>query len=203
MKSWLCFDIEISKTPKQIMAELGLKEEKEIFNYPHLLGFAVGVVYNSLTKEFLTFNSAQEMAKYLLTNGDFLVSFNGRRFDIPCLLNGVDIDTFNQLQLKPHLDLLKDFYDNVQGRFRVSLNNIAEQTLKRVKTGNGANAPVLFQEGKWDELVDYCKNDVEITKEIFEFGCQFGYIYYYDHMNQRKEEMSALYLDWTEGEEEL
>lgn len=193
---YLVFDIEISKTPKQIMAELGLKDEREIFNYPHRCGFSVGVVYNSLTKEYLIFKSAREMAKYLLYFNGILVSFNGIRFDIPCLLADIDIDTFQGLQRKRHLDILAYFYNNVVGKFRVSLNNISENTIMKVKTGNGANAPQLFQDGKWEELVDYCRNDVQLTKEVFEFGCVNGYINYFDKMIAKKEEMSCDWSDW-------
>jgi DEAD/DEAH box helicase domain-containing protein len=193
---YLIFDVEISKTPKQVMAELGLKDVGEIFNYPHRCGFSVGVVYNSLTKEYLIFKSAREMATYLLNFDGILVSFNGVRFDIPCLLADIDIDTFKGLQRKRHLDILADFYNNVQGKFRVSLNNISENTIMKVKTGNGANAPQLFQDGKWEELVDYCKNDVQLTKEVFEFGCVNGYINYFDKQNGKKEEMSCDWHDW-------
>jgi DEAD/DEAH box helicase domain-containing protein len=200
---YLVFDIEISKTPKQIMAELGLKDEREIFNYPHRCGFAVGVAYNSLTKEYLIFKSARDMAKYLLNFNGLLISFNGRRFDIPCLLADIDIDTFQALQQKPHLDLLAHFYNKMDGKFRVSLNNISENTIKKVKTGNGANAPNLFQQGKWDELVDYCKNDVMLTKEVLEFGSANGYIFYQDNQTGRVEEMSCDYADWLIDQEDF
>lgn len=193
---YIVFDTEIKKTPKQVMAELGLKSEYEVFNYPHKCGLSVGVVYDSRIKAYVTFKSASEMAKYLLNFDGLLVSFNGKRFDIPCLLDGIDIETFFGLQRKRHLDLLADFYDKVNGRFRVSLNNMAENTIKKVKTGNGANAPILFQEGKWDELVDYCKNDVMLTKEVFEFGVQNGYIFYQDTRSGKVEEMSCDWHDW-------
>ena len=197
------FDIEISRTIGQVAKELGLKNENDAFSFPHMLGFAVGVVYSSKTKEYLVFNSAKEMAKYLLDFDGLLISFNGVRFDLPVLLNSCDIDTFLALQKKKHLDLLADFYKNVNGKFRVSLNNIAEITLKKKKSGNGADAPILFQQGKMDELIEYCKNDVMLTKEIFEFGCQFGYIYYFDRQKGEMDEMSALYLDWLEDEKDV
>lgn len=199
--NYCVFDIEISKTIGQVARELNLKTEGEAFGFPHKLGFSVGVVYSSTTKEFLVFQSAKEMAKYLLNFDGLLVSFNGIRFDLPCLLNDCDIDTFLWLQKKKHLDLLVDFYNNVKGRFRVSLNNIAENTIGKVKSGKGADAPLLFQQGKMDELIDYCKMDVQLTQEIFEFGCQKGYINYYDFQKGEKDEMPVTYLDWMIDED--
>jgi DEAD/DEAH box helicase domain-containing protein len=196
MKPYLVFDIEIKKTLGQVATELKLSDERMAFSYPHKLGFGIGVVYNSITDEYLTFNSAKEMAKYLLENGDFLVSFNGIRFDIPCLLNGeVDIDIFLALQNKPHLDILQNFYANVGGRFRVGLDNIAQNTLGKGKTGNGADAPLLFQQGKIEELIAYCKNDVLITKEIYEFGVEQGFIKYWDNQNNA---LCRMEVDWGE-----
>jgi DEAD/DEAH box helicase domain-containing protein len=196
MKDWLCFDIEISKTLGQVARELNLRTEGEAFNFPHKCGFAVGVVFNSRTEEYLVFKSAKEMAKYLLENGDFLVSFNGIRFDILCLLNGgVDIDTFLALQHKPHLDLLADFYRRVDGRFRVGLDNMAQNTIGEGKTGNGADAPLLYQSEKWDELITYCENDVRITKQIFWYGSEQGYISYLDNQTNK---VCRMDVDWAE-----
>lgn len=195
------FDIEISKTIGQVARELSLRTEGEAFGYPHKLGFSIGVVYSSTTKEYLVFQSAKEMAKYLLDFDGLLVSFNGIRFDLPCLLAEIDIDTYQWLQKKKHLDLLADFYNNVKGRFRVSLNNIAENTIGKVKSGKGEDAPLLFQQGKIGELIEYCKMDVQLTQEIFEFGCQNGYINYYDSQKGEKDEMPVAYLDWMIDED--
>ena len=196
------FDLEIAKTLKQAARELDLKDEKEAFAFPHRLGFSIGVIFNSHTTEYVVFQSAKEMARYLLDFDGILISFNGRRFDLPCLLADIDIDTYQALERKPHLDLLAHFYACVKGRFRVSLNNIAENTIKKTKTGNGADAPILFQQGKITELVEYCKNDVEITKEVFEFGLTNGYINYFDQQSGKVEEMSADYADWINTDSE-
>ncbi len=195
---YLVFDIEISKTAQQVMKEAGLKDEREIFNYPHRCGFSVGVVYNSAINTYKVFRSAKEMAKYLIDNKGLFVSFNGKRFDLPCLLNEIDIDTFRELQSRDHLDILADFYQRVNNKFRVSLNNIAQATLKKSKTGTGASAPALFQQGKWDELVAYCTNDVMLTKEIFEYGVHNGYITYYDSQNGVHDEMWVSYSEYLE-----
>lgn len=36
------------------------------------------------------------------------------------------------------------------------------------KSGNGAVAPVLWQQGKRGEVIDYCLNDIRLTKQLFD-----------------------------------
>lgn len=38
------------------------------------------------------------------------------------------------------------------------------------KSGNGAIAPVLWQQGKRQEVIDYCINDVKVTERILQLG---------------------------------
>ncbi len=35
-----------------------------------------------------------------------------------------------------------------------------------------------FQEGKIKEVINYCRQDVELTREIYEYGREHGLIYY-------------------------
>ena len=198
MRPFLVFDIEIKRTPREVARELNLKSEGEAFSFPQKMGFGVGIIYNSTTEDYLVFQSAKEFANYLLRFDGLLVSFNGARFDLPVLLDEIDIDTFRALQTKPHLDILQYFYFRVGGRFRVGLDNLAQNTIGRGKTGNGADAPILLREGKMTELVAYCKNDVEITKAIYEFGVEQGYINYLDNQTNKVTKMK---VDWSEHDD--
>ncbi|MEM9213991.1 MAG: hypothetical protein AAGD25_06550 [Cyanobacteria bacterium P01_F01_bin.150] len=40
------------------------------------------------------------------------------------------------------------------------------------KTGSGELAPKLWQDGKRQEVIDYCLNDVKITRALFDLGLQ-------------------------------
>jgi DEAD/DEAH box helicase domain-containing protein len=55
-----------------------------------------------------------------------------------------------------------------------------------VETGHGLQAIQLYKDGKLDELKQYCQGDVEITKELFEYGIKNGHIYYLD-ITEKKE----------------
>lgn len=49
-----------------------------------------------------------------------------------------------------------------------SLDNCAEANRISMKTGNGALAPVLWQRGRYGQVIDYCLQDVRITKELID-----------------------------------
>ncbi len=44
--------------------------------------------------------------------------------------------------------------------------------------GTGYEAVSWFQEGKIKEVINYCRQDVELTREIYEYGREHGLIYY-------------------------
>jgi DEAD/DEAH box helicase domain-containing protein len=104
-----------------------------------------------------------------------IVGFNSKRFDDLLLrANGINIVT--------NIDLLDEIrlaaygskkWDKQPKGFSYSLQNIALAN-NLEKTGHGENAPVLWQQGKHSQVIEYCKNDVEVTKQIFlkfQSGC--------------------------------
>lgn len=48
------------------------------------------------------------------------------------------------------------------------LDATCERNFGTKKTGNGALAPVLWQQGRYGEVIDYCLNDVKLTKQLFD-----------------------------------
>lgn len=191
------FDLETARTTKEVQNLMKLPDERSAFGYPHQMNFAVGVLWDSKEGEFYGFRDAKMMAQHLLSFKGLLVSYNGIRFDIPVLLPYIDIDDFFALQKIPHLDMMAEFYKNVNGRFRVSLNNIAKETVNAEKSGSGADAPMLFKEGKFKELFDYCKQDVLVTKKVFEYGVKEGHILYQDRHLNRRVRMDVDWAGWV------
>ncbi len=49
-----------------------------------------------------------------------------------------------------------------------SLDAISKVNLNNSKTGNGALAPVLWQKGQIGSVIDYCLQDVRLTKLLFD-----------------------------------
>lgn len=120
---------------------------------------------------------------------ELVVGFNLKRFDYQVLQPYLAVD----LGTIPTLDILEDIYQ-ILGR-RLSLRHLAEKTLGVSKTGDGLLALKLLQEGRWPELIAYCQNDVQLTRQLFEFGQRQGYLIY----QHRQGALVRLPVDWTEA----
>ncbi|MFP4398277.1 MAG: DEAD/DEAH box helicase, partial [Desulfonatronovibrio sp.] len=76
----------------------------------------------------------------------------------------------------PTLDILAD----VERRLghRLSLDHLAGHTLGAKKSGNGLMALKWWKEGKLNKIIDYCRQDVTVTRDLYNFGLQTGYLIY-------------------------
>jgi DEAD/DEAH box helicase domain-containing protein len=159
-KNYLVIDLETQKSFKEVGKA---KLEK--------LKISVAGVYDYLTDRYTCYEEKEVMnLEKRLREADLIIGFNIRRFDFPVLAPYL----FMPVTDLPVLDLLDDI-ETARGH-RASLDSIAGPTLKQHKTGNGADALVLFKEGRIDELKRYCLEDVRLTKEVFEYGCREGKI---------------------------
>jgi DEAD/DEAH box helicase domain-containing protein len=50
-----------------------------------------------------------------------------------------------------------------------------------------------YREGKMNEILKYCEQDVRVTKEIFDFGHRHGHVIY---ENPNSHQMLKLEVDW-------
>jgi len=109
---------------------------------------------------------------------DLVIGFNVKRFDYWVLSGYTDLD-FGAL---PTLDLL----EAVQTRlgFRLSLDHLAKETLGTPKSADGLQALRWWREGKLREIVDYCKKDVEITRDLYLYGCQHRFLIFRNKAGQ-------------------
>ena len=122
-------------------------------------------IYDSQTDKFSSYT--QEQLKDLwpiLEKADLLIGYNSDSFDIPILNKYYSGD----LTKIASLDLLTEIKNSL-GR-RIKLDNIAGATLGRNKTGHGLEAMEWWKQGKYQDVIDYCTEDVRITKDIYEFA---------------------------------
>jgi DEAD/DEAH box helicase domain-containing protein len=150
-----------------------LAEEVGGWGNVHLMRLAVGVLYDRGSNGFEIF--AEEKVEKLierLKGYDLVVGFNIKRFDYRVLGAYTGFD-FAEL---PTFDILEDIYQRLG--FRLSLGHLAEQTLGKAKTADGIQAVRWLREGKLDAVIEYCKDDVAITRDLFDFGLSRGYLVY-------------------------
>ncbi len=139
----------------------------------HKMGLAVGVVWDSLDREFFTYEEkdARELVEKLRT-ADLVVGFNVIGFDYTVLQPYSDFD----LQEINTFDMLVDVKKNLG--FRLSLNHLAQHTLNAEKSADGLVSLQWYKEGKINKIIQYCKQDVEITRDLYLFGEQHGFVKY-------------------------
>ena len=102
-----------------------------------------------------------------------VIGFNLRDFDYQVLQPYVPDLRFASI---PTLDLLLDLRKTLG--FNLSLDSIASATLGVSKTADGVQSVTWFREGELDKVAEYCKADVDITRRVYEFGRDHGYIQY-------------------------
>jgi hypothetical protein len=101
------------------------------------------------------------------------ITFNGKDFDVPFLrvrsavnriTPAVSIDT-RRFDWRYHFDvreLLTNFGKNQKGK----LDDWCEVFGVGSKSSSGENVSKLWTEGKFDELLDYCEQDVRLTNQL-------------------------------------
>jgi len=122
--------------------------------------------------EFSTLFHARELA----------VGFNNIPFDDKLIEATAGLTAFCQKTTR--YDLLRevwvaaglgpDFNFKTHGGF--GLDAVCEANFGTKKSGSGAFAPVLWQQGKIGEVIDYCLNDVRLTKQLFDAVMRGDYI---------------------------
>lgn len=133
-------------------------------NFVDEMQITVVGVYNYAKDEYKTY-FLEELSELEadLKQANLLVGFNNDHFDTPILNKYFNLDLFSIASF----DILREF--RAKTGKRLGLDAIASMTLGSSKSGTGSNAMLLYQEGKLQELADYCLNDVKLTKDIFEY----------------------------------
>lgn len=155
------FDVET----KRSAAEVGGWHRAE------KMGISVAVLYDAGPDRYFTFleHEIGGLVEHL-QELDLVVGFNNLRFDNRVL----SAYTAVNLQKLPTLDLLQEVRDRLG--YRLSLDHLAEQTLGIQKTANGLMALKWYKEGRIDDIITYCRKDVEITRDLFLFGARNGFL---------------------------
>lgn len=141
----------------------------------HRLGLSVAVTYNTGDRAFhrYTESNVSELITELQA-ADRVVGFNLLRFDYPVLSAYTDV----RLSSLPTLDILDHIYRQLG--FRVGLDALASATLGTTKSADGLRAIRWWRAGELEKLFAYCQQDVEVTRQLYEFGRRHKYVQYRD-----------------------
>lgn len=157
------FDLETQRSAQEVGG----------WHQAHRMKVSCGVVYDARTDRFDVYPEAHidALIEHLQAL-DLVVGFNSKRFDYK-VLSGYSDFNFHRL---PSLDLLEAVHRQLG--FRLSLDHLAEATLGVNKNGSGLDALRWWQEGRMDKIIDYCRMDVRITRDLYLFARDNGYLLY-------------------------
>ena len=149
------------------------------------MGISVIGTYNNWTKEQIAFVDGQVARdnawkpeykvlsdfQLLLNECDVLVGFNNQHFDD----NLIKANGFTIPDKVVNYDILVEMWRavGIQPPFvypthaGYSLKQTCEANGLPAKSGDGANAAIQWQRGQYQEVIDYCLNDIKITTELF------------------------------------
>jgi hypothetical protein len=194
VKELIVYDVEVAISPDDVQGG---------WDNPQGMGFASGVAYFYNRNQYFLFlheKGRQELISLLLNQ--IAITFNGIKFDSRVILGnerglGYASGAVVSSTAFPigwyNYDLLLEY---VKSRFAChtvaeaelklgakeihdgsfGLDGLAEGTLGMGKIGHGAKAPLLYQEKRYDELLQYNLHDVRLTKALFDFSQKYGFL---------------------------
>lgn len=182
MKNYLVFDLETQRGAQEVGG----------WGYIENMLYSVAVVWDSSKNDFFVYYEHQvaELIAHL-TCGYKVIGFNHLHFDYKVISGyAAKLNQTNDSLLKSffnlkNLDLLISI-KNIIG-FRLRLDGVVRATLGNEvsKSANGLMALEWFKEyqqtgdkAKLDQIVEYCKKDVLITRDLYLYGVENKFIFY-------------------------
>ncbi len=148
---------------------------------------ALAVTYNAFTSQFRThFEKDVDRLLLDLAMADRVIGYNIDRFDMAVLKAYTPWD----LSRIHTFDMLADIYRKLG--FRLKLGDLAGATLGIGKSADGLQSLKWWKEGRVDLIEQYCRRDVEVTRDVYLFGQRNGYVLYRD----RDGKQLRLPVDW-------
>ena len=164
------FDIESQK----LFDEVGGRDASRLL-------LACGVTWSTARNDFAVYWEKDAPALIAeLKSADRVVGFNIIGFDYEVLKPYARNENFRAFRTT---DMLQDIYRTLS--FRLSLDSIARATLGTTKTADGVQSVEWFRNGELDKVAEYCKSDVDITRRVYEFGRDNGFVHYYSKLGSK------------------
>ena len=164
------FDLESQK----LFEEVGGRNASKLL-------LACGVTWSTARNDFAVYwekDAAALVAE--LKSADRVIGFNIISFDYQVLKPYAPNENFRAFK---STDMLQDIHRTLG--FRLSLDSIAKATLGATKSADGLQSVAWFKNGELDKVAEYCKADVDITRRVYEFGRDNGFINYYSKLGSK------------------
>jgi DEAD/DEAH box helicase domain-containing protein len=164
------FDVESRK----LFEEVGGRDASKLL-------LACAVTWSTARNDFAVYWEKDVAALIAeLKAADRVIGFNIIRFDYEVLRPYAPNENFRSIR---STDMLQDIYRTLN--FRLSLDSIARATLGTTKTADGIKSVQWFRMGELEKVAEYCKADVDITRRVYEFGREYGFVHYYSKLGSR------------------
>ncbi len=157
------------------------------WNKAERMGISIAVLYDSEQDKFFNYEQQQipEMVEHL-QKLDLIIGFNIDSFDYK-VLSGVHAFNYKGLNT---LDLLIKVHEKLG--YRLKLDNIAQATLDTAKSADGLQALEWWKEDRLDLITEYCTQDVAVTRDVYLFGKEHGYVLF----TNKDKKTVRLPIDW-------
>ena len=139
------------------------------------LGLSAAVTYSTADGEYRHYT--EETVGDLIAElkaADLVVGFNVLNFDYE-VLRAYTGDPLDDI---PTVDMLNHIHKRLG--FRVSLDKLAASTLGTSKSADGLQAVRWYKQGRIQEILDYCQQDVEVTRQLYEYGKRHKHVKFRD-----------------------
>ena len=165
------------------------------------MGMSVGVIWDNSDNQFHVYieHQIQEMVEHFY-RADQIVGFNHIGFDYRVVAGAHHSDAHQRSQLYTKLAGLNNFdmlfeLKKLLGH-RLKLESIARPTLGTGKSADGMQALKWYKEGKLDKIIEYCKVDVEVTRDLHRFALEHGKLLYDSKLG-----IKTVNVEWKLGKE--
>ncbi|MDK9698685.1 MAG: DEAD/DEAH box helicase [bacterium] len=155
----------------------------------NLMGIALAVVFDERTQQYTTYREkdVQQLIAHL-DSAELVIGYNTLRFDYE-VLRGYVLRDFKEWR---SFDMLVEVQQRYGGK-RLPLSALAKATLNNDKSADGLQSLQWVKEGKWNLIEEYCTHDVQLTRDLFKFGLERGYLLTEDRRGMRLK----IALDWN------
>lgn len=162
---------------------------QDVGGWDHIdkLKISVACAYDSKTDSFLSFRENELKNLIELCEERLVVGYNIRGFDLPVMVPyGLELKRVDAF------DIMYDLETLTRQRF-LKLEAVARGTLGAGKSADGLMAVEWWKKGEIQKIIDYCLQDVKVTRDVFQFGRQNGFV----KIQRSEEKITEVPVQWN------